>query len=166
MDPFTIAAGIQAIGGLFKGVTSLLGGNAKARAEKQAANQAEAEGGVAAQQAAMEGNQVAAQGAVNAAANGGGFVGSSLAAVSQLSQQAMSNARAAAYRGVTEAQGHLYQAKVAKSQGMTDLIGSVIGAAGSLAGGAAQASASAKQHAALKTLGGAPAPTDGLEGLT
>jgi hypothetical protein len=159
MDPFTIAAGISAIGSLFKGVTGFLGGNRQASAERRAAEQAEAEGGVAAQQAVAQGDQVAAQGAVNAAANGGGFTGSALASISQLSQQALFNARAAAYRGVTEAQSHLYQAKVAKQQGLQDLVGGAIDAGASLYGGVARSGAEAKQLAALKTLrNDAPVP--------
>jgi hypothetical protein len=158
MDPFTIAAGISALGSAFKGITGFLGGNQQAKAEKAAAAQAEGEAGVAASQALAQGDQVAAQGAVQAAANGGGFVGSSIAAIQQLSSQAMFNARAAAYRGATEGRADLYQAKIAKGQGVSSLVGSLIGSAGDIAGGVARSGAESRQLAALTTLKGDAPP--------
>jgi len=153
MDPITIAAGISALGSLFKGVSGLFAGNAQAKAEKNAARQADAEAGVNAQIALAQGDQTAAQGAVQAAANGGGFVGSSLAAISDLSRAAMFKARSAVYRGQTEMQAHLYNAKVAKAQGTNDLIGGVIGAAGAAAGGMAGLSSQAKLMSLLRPAG-------------
>jgi hypothetical protein len=156
MDPITIAAGIAAVGSLFKGITGLFGGNAKAKAEKAAAAQAGQEAGVNAQAALAEGDAAAAQGAVQAAANGGGFVGSSIAAIQNLSNIAMFKARAAAYRGQTEIQNHLYGARVAKAQGVNSLIGGVIGAAGALAGGLAGGAPGA--IAGSSNLAASPAP--------
>lgn len=149
MDPFTIAAGISAVGSLFKGLTSFFGANNQAKAEKNAARQAQAEAGVNSSIALEQGDQVAAQGAVQAAANGGGFVGSALSEIQNLTNQAMFKARSVVYRGATEAQGHLYQAKVLKAQGTNELIGGVLGAAGSAAGGFAQAGANARLLKAL-----------------
>lgn len=166
MDPITISAGISAVSSLFKGVTGFFGGNAQAKAEQQAARQAGDEAGVAAQQALGQGDAAAAQGAVQAAANGGGFVGSSLAAISDLSRKAMFNARAAAYRGQTEIQKHLYDAGVAKAQGLNDLIGGTLGAAGSLYKGAAQKQGQQQALAALQPkLTAADGGAAELEGL-
>lgn len=159
MDPLTISAGISAVSSLFKGISGFFGGNSQAKADKEAARQAGQESGVAAQDALAQGDQIAAQGAVQAAANGGGFVGSSIAAISNLSRAAMFNARAAAYRGQTEIQSHLYDAKVAKAAGLNDLIGGTLGAAGSLYKGGAQVQANARMLAALRP----PAPTQSGE---
>lgn len=158
MDPTIVAAGIQAVGSLFKGITGFFQGNSQAKAYKVAARQAEAEAGVQSSVALQQGDAVAAQGAVNAAANGGGFVGSSIAAIQQLSSQAMFNARAAAYRGATEGQTDLYNAKVAKAQGLSALIGSLSPAGGALYGGVARQQAEDRQLAALTTLKGDAPP--------
>lgn len=133
MDPISI--GIAAASSLFKGITGFFSGNSQAKAMKAAARQAGDEAGVAAQGALAQGDAAAAQGAVQAAANGGGLVGSSLGVIQMLSQRAMFNARAAAYRGVTEQQTDLYNARVAKAKATTGLISSVFGAAGDIAGG-------------------------------
>ncbi len=127
------AAGLSAVGSLLSGIGSLVAGNHKATAERYAATQANDEAGVNAQIALQEGDQVAADAAVQAAANGGGFVGSSLAVLSSLSQQAMFNARAQVYRGRSEAQQHLYNAKVAKAQGRLGLVTGILSAGASLA---------------------------------
>ncbi|HEV2530956.1 hypothetical protein [Phenylobacterium sp.] len=154
MDPFTIAAGISAVGSLFKGLTGFFGGNTRAKAEQAAAQQAGQEAGVATSQALQQGESAAADAAVQGAANGGGLVGSTLGVIQDVANRSMFNARAAAYRGLTEERAHLYQAGVAKTQGLQDLIGSGIQAAGSLAGGFARSSLLAKQTTALKTLKG------------
>lgn len=135
MDPFTIAAGISAIGGLFKGLTSLFSGEAQKKAADNAATQHLQEAGVGVQESLQEGDQVAARGATQAAANGGGIVGSSLGVISQISQAAMFNARAQAYRGRTQAQADVYQGKVAMAQGIQGLVGGVVSSASSLVGG-------------------------------
>ncbi len=83
---------------------------------------------------------MAAKAATQAAANGGGFTGSSLGVIQNLSQRAMFNARAQVYRGQSEAQAHLYAGKVAKTQGFMDLAGGVLGAASSVASGGSDAS--------------------------
>lgn len=161
MEP--ISAGISAVAALFKGISGFFGMNAEAKAEKNAARQAQAEAGVASSQALAQGDQVAAQGAVNAAANGGGLVGSSLAVISDLTRKAMFNARAAAYRGATESQAHLYNAKVDKAAGVNDLVGGLFGSAGSLVKGGAQIQAQNKMLAALRPP--TPAGPDETAGL-
>lgn len=166
MDPFLISAGIQAASGLFKGIGGFFGGNAQAKAAKAAARQAGLEGGIAASQQLQQGDAAAAEGAVQAAANGGGFTGSSLGVIQMLSERAMFNARAAAYRGATEVQSHLYDARVAKQQGLQGLIGGFSGAAGDIFGGMAK-SKLAKLPPAPGGGGAAPAPgTNTLAGAS
>lgn len=161
MDPFTIAAGISAVGSLFKGIGGFFAGNNQAKALKNAARQADAEAGVNAQIALQQGNAIAAKAATQAAANGGGLTGSSLAAIQDLSQKAMFNARTAVYRGMTEAQRDLYQANVAKAQGMLSLIGSFSPAAAGMANGMAQSDLAKQQISAMQQMhGDAPDLTD------
>ena len=129
MDPMMAAsAGMQAIGSLFSGILGFNAGNAQSDALKAAAMQANKEAGVQAQVALQQGDQVAARAAVQGAANGGGFTGSTLGIISQLGQQSMFNARAAVYRGSTQAQNDLYEAKVARRNATNQLIGGTIGA--------------------------------------
>ena len=154
MDPFTIAAGISAAGKLFSGLSGLFGGNSKAKQEEYAAQQARDEAGVAPSQALAQGDAVASRAATQAAANGGGLVGSSIGVIQDLSQKAMFNARSAVYRGETEARAHLYQAKVAKAEGLQSLIGGVLGAAASVAGGVGQAQQAGAQLGDMKSLAG------------
>lgn len=162
MDPFTIAAAISAAGALFKGVTGFLGGNAEDQAEKQAAQQHLNEAGVNADEALMQGDQAAARAATQVAANGGGFGGSSLGVINQLSSDAMFNARAQAYRGRTQAQSDLYAGSVAKTQGVDSLISGVVGAGSSIAGGfMRQAQFGAQMNALGRLRGyGADSPYD------
>ncbi len=152
MDPLTISAGISALGGLFKGVTSLFGGNAEAKAQEAAADQAKREAGVASSVALQKGDAALAQAAIHGAAAGGGFAGSTLGVLRSLGQQSYFNARSAVYRGMQEAQSDLYQAKVSKAQGLSSLVGSAFGAVGTLAGGFAQSAAQAKQDQLLERL--------------
>ena len=140
MDPFTIAAGIGAVGKLLGGITGLFGGNAQAALHNRNALMDAQQAGVDSSISWQQGEGVAAEGAVRAAANGGGLVGSSMGVITNLSQQAMYNARAQIYRGQVASQGELYQAAVAKNQGQRALIGGVVGAASSVAGGFLQSS--------------------------
>lgn len=145
MDPLTIiSAGISSVGSLFKGLTGFFGGNAEAKIAEQNARQAQEEGGVAASQALAQGDQVAARAATQAAANGGGFTGSALSVISSLSQQAMFNARAAAYKARTAANAELYRGSVAKTQGLQGLVTSAADAGSSLIGGFAKSANNAK----------------------
>jgi hypothetical protein len=134
-----ISAGLEAVGGLFKGITGFFSSQAQARQEKLAAHMAAQQGGVNTQIALQQGNQAAEQGAAIAAANGGGFVGSSISVIQNLSDQAMYNARQTAYRSRTVEEAHLEQASIDKSQAWSSLIGGVTGAVGSVVGNAATA---------------------------
>lgn len=153
MDPITIAAGISAIGSLFKGITGFLGGSDKQKLEELQAQQDLQEGGVAAGQAVRQGEIVEADGATRAAANGGGFVGSTLGVLQGLADQAQFNARAAVYHAQTAARSARYEGAVAKTDGIDALISGVTQAASSLVGGMAKSSAGAQSTAALKFLG-------------
>lgn len=159
MDPFTIAAGISALGGVFKGLTGFFGGNAQAQAERNAALQAQMQGGVNAGLALQQGDAVAAHGAVTAAANGGGFVGSSLGVIQNLSQQAMYNARQQVYRAQTEAQAHLYAGQVDSMNARNALIGGAVDAGSSLVGGFARSALFKQQLGLWSTLRGLGADT-------
>lgn len=166
MDPFTIAAGISGIGSLFKGITSLIAGNRQRDADNAAAAQALGEAGVNAQTALQEGDAAAAHGAAVAAANGGGFVGSSIGVIQNLSNQAMFNARAQVYRGQTIAQRDKYEGGVAHAQGVQGFVGSMIDAGTSLVGGMARSAQSAAYIKALGTVRGVGGGYDGsMDGM-
>jgi hypothetical protein len=150
MDPFTIAA--ESASKILGGITGFIASNKKAQALRNAATQANAEAGVSAQQALEQGDEVTARAATQVAANGGGFVGSAMGELAQLAQRAMFNARAAVYRGATEAQADLYNAKVAKANGLLGLVGSVGGEMFSGAAKAGQGAEMDKQMNLLSTL--------------
>lgn len=155
MDPLTLASGVaSAFGGLFKGIMGFGAGNAQAQAERNAALGAEQQGGAAASEQVEEGNAQAATGAVTAAANGGGFVGSSLGVIQNIANRSMFNARTAAYRGRQQAVNDMYDASVSQANATNSLIGGVVGGSSSLLGGMAKASAVSQQLAAIKQRGG------------
>ncbi|HUO22694.1 MAG TPA: hypothetical protein VMU59_09290 [Caulobacteraceae bacterium] len=156
MDPFTIAAGIGALGSLFKGILGFGANNAQAQAQRNAAQQAEQQGGVAASEQIEQGNAAAARAAVQGAANGGGFGGSTLGVIQDLSNRAMFNARAAAYRGRQTAVNDMYDAQVSQANGANALIGGVVDAGSSLLGGWAKSSAVAKQTGLMGQLKNEP----------
>lgn len=141
MDPITIAAGISALGSLFSGVTGFLGGNAKADALKKQAAQHRAEAGVNAQAELEQGNATVAHAAVQAAANGGGFVGSTMGVLQDLSRKAMFNARSAAYRGATQSQADEYAADQAGSEALQSLVSGGLGAGASMFSGMGKSAA-------------------------
>lgn len=141
MDPFTLASsGFAAIGNLFSGLLGASASNAQAKADEMAAHQADAEASVRGDEALMEGDAAAAHGAVQAAANGGGFTGSTLGVIQQLSANAMFNARARIYQGQTEARNDLYNAAVAKTNARNQTIGAIGGAISPALSGWAKAS--------------------------
>lgn len=155
MGPLGIAStALDALGHLFGGIMGANAGSAQNKAQQYAAQQARQEAGVAAQEAILQGNTAAGHAAVQTAANGGGFVGSSMGVISQLSREAMFNARAAAYRGVTQSQSDLYQGAVAKANGVNSLIGGAVGAAGAAASGAATEVFRGQQLSSLASLQG------------
>ena len=162
MDPFTIAAGIGAFGSIFKGLSGLFGGNAEAKVHENNAITDLRQAGVNSDIALTQGNTVAAHGAVAAAANGGGLVGSSMGVIQNISQMAMFNARQQIYRGQTAAQAERYAGAVAQAQGVQQLIGGIVGAGSSLAGGFMQSALFKQQNqaiAAIRGAGGGPYDT-------
>jgi hypothetical protein len=144
---FSFAGGLGAVGGLLKGIGDSIAAGRKATALDHAALQSSEEAGVNAQTALMQGDATAATGAVRAAANGGGLVGSSMGVIANLSDQAMFNARAQIYRGNVERQNDLYEAAVTRAQGWSSLVGDTVGGVTSMLGGFANA-AQASQLAA------------------
>ncbi len=121
----------SALGNLFGGLSASNADKEKAQVDENNAIQARQVAGINAQLALERGDQVAAHGAVQAAANGGGLVGSSMGVIQQASNMAMYNARAASYRGISEGQADEYAAKVEKANATNALIGGFLGAAGS-----------------------------------
>jgi hypothetical protein len=85
--------------------------------------------------------------------------------IEQLSSQAMFNARRAIYGGATEANAHLYNAKVARKNGKLGLLGSVFGAAGQGFAAGASASNSAAAKSALDKASVSSAGAPDLAGL-
>lgn len=157
MDPFTlVSTGLSAIGQLFGGLFGSNQANAQKQAYQNAALQAGEEAGVVAGQKLQEGQVAAAHAAVQGAANGGGFVGSTLGVISQLGQQAMANARMATYRGNTQIQNDIYQSKVAGDNATNSMISGVVGAGSSLIGGWATSAYRASSLKALGALKGEP----------
>lgn len=154
MDP--ISAGIAGLGSLLSGVSGFVNATAQQKALDNAGRQALAEAGVEAQQRLQEGDAVAASAAVQAAANGGGFVGSTLGVLQGLSQKAMFNARAAAYAGITRNQDLRYEGELARAQGSQGLLKGVVGAGAAAFGGFAGAAARTRAASMF-----APNPTGG-----
>lgn len=155
MSPLSIAQiGAQSLGNMFSGLFAGQAANARAKAYEEAARQAEQEGGVAAQNAVQRGDAVAARAAVQAAVNGGGFTGSSLGIISNLSSQAMYGARLATYRAQTEARNDLYNAKVQKQDATNDFIGAAVSTISPMVGGTLENSARESQLQSLATLRG------------
>lgn len=163
MDPLSMAtAGLGAIGSLFSGFMQSNADKAHAQALRNAAQQADDQAGVNAQEALQQGDETAAHAAVQGAANGGGFTGSTLGIIGSLGQQAMFNARAQVFRGMSEAQDDNYQAKIADANAGNAVISGVIGAGSSVVGGWAKSAFQKQEMGSLETLrhetyGGAPA---------
>lgn len=149
-----VSSGIGALGSLFSGVTNYFGQMAEAQEDENNAITALRQAGVNSQVALQEGNATAAEGAVRAAANGGGLVGSALGVISNLSNQAMYNARQQVYRGQTQAQNYTYAASVAKFNAIAGAIGGGIKAGTSLAGGYMEDALLKQQNIALQALRG------------
>jgi hypothetical protein len=144
VDPFTLmmaATGVQALGSIFQGIMGQRSGIEQMRAEQHNAQQAMAESGVQADLALRQGDQAAATGAVRAAANsgGGGISSTAVGVINEASSNAYFNARGAAYKGITTADADYYQGNIDRANGNNALISGVIGAAGDIIGGSAQA---------------------------
>lgn len=155
MDPFSLAAtGVSILGSIFGGLFGNSAAQAQAKEYEYRAQQEREKAGVNAQEALAAGDATAARAATQAAANGGGLVGSSIGVVQQASSMAMFNAREQVYRGASAAQADLYNAKVAKANGTNALIGGALGAVGAGVSGAADASYRSSIEASMKQLRG------------
>lgn len=154
MDPFTITMATMAIGNLFSGLFGASAARSRAKAEEAAAHQALAEAGVQSQNAILHGDAVEANAATQVAANGGGFVGSSMGVIDQLARQSMFNARVANYRGQTEAQAHMYNAKVDKQDATNQMIGAALSTVAPIVSGAVEKSSQTRAMNSLQTLHG------------
>lgn len=178
MDPISIGfMGLSALGSLFGGATQSASaqaaaeraqaeGAAKSQADLYNAQQATQEAAVNTQITLAQGQAAAATAAVQAAANGGGFTGSTLGVLQQLSSKALFDARAVAYRGRTQAQADTYQSQIDTYDGQVQaaqdnaqasnaMISGVIGAASDVFGGIAKSNAMSGIANAFKAVPGA-----------
>ncbi|WP_174301164.1 hypothetical protein [Caulobacter sp. S45] len=150
MDPMELAGGLSAVGSLFSGATGFFDGQRALQVAKQNYRMELNQSGVAAQEAIGQGDRVEAKAATEAAANGGGLVGSSMGVIQDLSNQSMFNARSVIYRGQTQAAADLYQGEVAKVQGERAAITGAVNADSSLMGGWAKSAQTAQINASLR----------------
>lgn len=157
-----LSGGLGAIGSLLGGIGALTAGTAQQKAYNAAARQARQEAGVNSSIALDQGTRAAARGAVAAAANGGGFEGSAISVLSDLSMQSMQGARAAVYRGETEARRDEYMGKVARAQGNLGLVKGLLGMGGSLLSGAQSSAYERSANLSRMELSGYGRPGYGL----
>lgn len=126
------AAGLSAVGKILGGASARSSARARAKANEMQARQALLESGVAAQVGVEADEREIARAATLAAAGGGGFEGSAMRVLDDLSRQSVFRARSSIYRGQAEAQARRYDAKVAKREGDNALFSSIVGAGSSL----------------------------------
>ena len=141
LGPLSIAAPIVgAAASAFQGITGFISGQQQAKQAQLAAQQASITGGINTQERLLQGMSQTGRAATLAASSGGGLGGSATGVINQIAERGMFNARAAAYRGATEADSDRYQSSVDKDNAINSLIGGAIGAAGQGVGGALKAS--------------------------
>ena len=137
LGPLSMAStGLGAAGAALQGIMGFAAGQQQARLAKQAAAQASLQGGVQTQEALLQGGATVGRAATLAAASGGGLGGTTAGVLNQIASRGMFNARAAAYRGATQAENDEYMAKVDKDNAVNSLIGGFTGAAGQAVSGA------------------------------
>lgn len=153
MDPVTITVmALQAVGSLVKGIGAYQAGKAREKQAKMAAVQANQEAAIEANVALDEADRVGGEAAVRAAANGGGFDGSTADVLADIERRGAFNARSAIWAGSTKANNFLYEGKVARRQGALALLGATVDAGSSVAGGFMQSGEASKQSAARTQL--------------
>jgi hypothetical protein len=127
---------ISGISSAIGGIASFIGDQQQAKQAQKAAAQASILGGINTQEALLHGMATTGRAATLAAASGGGLGGTSAGVLNQIAERGQFNARAAAYRGATQAETDLYMAKVDKDNAINSLISGFSGAAGqAVAGG-------------------------------
>lgn len=137
LNPISVAT--QAISTMIGGITGFAAENQKAKLAQQAAQQARTIGGINTQEALLQANAATARGATLAAASGGGLGGTTAGVLNQIAERGMFNARAAAYRGASQAEVDEYTAKVDKDDAINSLISGFAGSAAQAAAGATTA---------------------------
>lgn len=139
--PLIAAAALSGFGKLLGGLGGNRAAKRKARALRERANMARAEGGIRAGIELAEGDRVSAAAAVRAAANAGGaaITGSALDVLADLAAQSMHNARTAIYQAQTEAIAAESDAVEVRKEGRMQLVSSVIGGVSSFASAASGA---------------------------
>jgi hypothetical protein len=130
---------ISGVASAIGGITSFVSENQQAKQAELAARQASITGGINTQEALLHGMAATGRAATLAAASGGGLGGTTAGVLNQIAERGQFNARAAAYRGATQAETDEYMAKVDKDNAMNSLISGFTGAAGqAVAGGLKQ----------------------------
>lgn len=143
------SAASQAAGGL----NALQMGKYQAATLRAQGEQARIDAGTQAQAQLEKSARVTGQGIVAAASSGGGGDGSALSVLEDLSHQSMAQARRSAVEGMAAGRAADAQAKAAKKQGVVKAATSLLGAAGTLLGGAMGAQQAGAQAGALRTMG-------------
>lgn len=140
LGPLGMAAPIiSGISSAIGGITSFVSGEQQAKMAEKAAAVASLQGGVNAQEALLQTGSTVGRAATLAAASGGGLGGTTAGVLNQIAERGMFNARAAAYRGATQADTDRYMASVDKDNAVNSLISGFTGAAGqAVAGGLKQ----------------------------
>ncbi|HET6972067.1 MAG TPA: hypothetical protein VFH92_13140 [Phenylobacterium sp.] len=142
MIPMAIAAagaGVSAIGKVMAGNSAASADKARAQALETNAQMDLTEAGLKAQQGLVEDERVAARLATEAGAgSGGGLRGNATAILNDLGNQSLMKARNTVYGGETQAWAARNDAAVARAQAKSDKTQGLLGAAGSLLGGAAK----------------------------
>ena len=134
LNPISVA--VQGISSLVGGITGFFAGNQQAKQAEAAAGQARTIGGINTQEALLQANAATARGATLAASSGGGLGGTTAGVLNQIAERGMFNARAAAYRGASQAEVDEYTAKVDKDNAINSLIGGLTGGVGQALSGA------------------------------
>ncbi|MGH6958593.1 MAG: hypothetical protein ACREEW_18155 [Caulobacteraceae bacterium] len=155
MAPFMLSAGVNALSNLFQGISGFFGATHEAQALKNASIQTGLEAGSNIESELISGDQATAAAATAVAANGGGFVGSNMGAIRQISDRAMFGARAQAYRAQTQEQNDLYQSSLARAQATDSAIQGVLGSGVSLSSGFMRGEANKQYLQGLSKLRGA-----------
>lgn len=146
------SAVLSAVGNIVAGFGAFQSSRARARALRAAADQARAEGTLAAQMATDEAERTGATAAVRGAAMGGGFGGSFSDVMEDLERTGVFNARSAIYAGAMEARNREYEAKVSKMEGNYALASSALQASSSIGGDLMRGAETRKQQASKRAL--------------
>jgi hypothetical protein len=141
LGPLSIAGPIvSAASSAIQGITGFISGQQQAKAAEAKATQDAQQAGVNTQERLLQGGATLGRAATLAAASGGGLGGSTAGVLNQIAERGMFNARAAAYKGITDVDADRYMASVDKDNAVNSLIGGFTGAVGQGVAGALKSS--------------------------